>query len=332
MNQTEPGSSDDRVFDAILLSARARTAELQRAYDASAAGGNRGCLMMLASGAMAVGAIVLAFGAPRVPAVFLFLGVVLLAAVIVGLAGWRTWSPWSEANGVLQDGTDDALIRPFVERLVPGAVFTRPKVVTSRYHPSLLFQEPRGTGWMSQGRIEGRIAGLPAVLDEVEGSSNRTVDEGWIARFELPFAVDGHLRIRVPKDLGEHAVWREGFRPLTHETGRLGTAHVIEIAPLGIGMDDGAAPPTGGLHPDALLTDALFEQLRASGDIDVAATARTLWVAVPRSIRAFGAQSGIPPDLKAWHRVVRAWHEAVRAIREIEGIVTAMVAPLARKS
>lgn len=43
MDQTPPGAADDRVFDAILLSARARTADLQRAYDAKASGGNLGC-------------------------------------------------------------------------------------------------------------------------------------------------------------------------------------------------------------------------------------------------------------------------------------------------
>lgn len=327
-----PTATDEHVFDAILTSARARTADLQRAHDATAAGGNLGCLMLLASGALALGAIALAIAAPRVLAVFLVVAVALVVALIVGRIGWRKWSPWSGANAALQDGTDDALIRPFVEHLVPGATFTRPREITSRYHPSLLFQEPRETGWMPQGRIEGRIAGLPAVLDEVRASSNRNVAEGWVVRLELPFAVDGHLRIRVPKKLGEHAVWREGFRPLADETARLGTTHEIDVAPLGTGPDvDGASLPANGLHPDALFTEALFERLRACGDIDVAATAHTLWVAVPRSIRAFDRQSGIPPDLKAWHRLAQAWHDAVRATREIEGIVTAVVAPLAQE-
>ena len=46
MGQTEPGSSaDERAFEAILLSARARTADLQRAHDATASGGNLGCVI-----------------------------------------------------------------------------------------------------------------------------------------------------------------------------------------------------------------------------------------------------------------------------------------------
>ena len=101
------------------------------------------------------------------------------------------------------------------------------------------------------------------------------------------------------------------------------------MAALGVGLVEPAPLPSGGLHPDVLLTEALFEELRVGGDIDVGATARTLWLFIPRSIRAFDSQSGIPSDVNAWHRLSKAWHEAARAVREIEGIVTAVVAPLA---
>jgi hypothetical protein len=325
-------ANDDRAFEAILVSAQARTAGLQGAHDSTTSGGSLGCLLMLAAGAASVGVTFMAIGAPKVPSVLILVTIVLAVSAGVGWVGWRKWSRWSEARGALQDRTDDVLIRPFVERLVPGATFSRPSVITSQYHPSLLFQKPRGASGGDRPRVEGRLAGLPAVLDEVRGNFDANIDGGWIVRLELPFAVDGHLRVRVPKSLGEHTVWREGFRPLAHETARLGTAHEIDVAPLGTGPDvDAASLPAGGLHPDALLTDALFERLRASADIDVAAAGRTLWLSLPRHIHAFDGQSGIPPDLRSWQQLAAAWHKAVQAIREIEGVVTAVVAPLAKE-
>jgi hypothetical protein len=332
MDETPPGAADDRVFDAILLSARDRTADLQRAHDATAAGGNLGCLMVLVAAALTVGGIVLAIGALEEPKYLFGAAGVLIVAGIVGRVGWRRWSPWSEADGALRNRTDDVLIRPFVEHLMPGATFSRPLVTSSGYHPSLLLVRVEGAAASTHSTVEGSIAELPALLEEVHGSFDADIHGGWLLRLELPFAVDGHLRIRAPKSVDEHKRWVDGFEPLDEATARLGTRHTIDVAPLGVGTDAPASLPAGGLHPDVLLTDAVFEWLRASGDIDVAATGRTLWLFVPRPIRAFDSQSGIPSDINSWRRLTKEWHDAVRTIREIEGLVTAMVAPLTRKS
>ncbi|MET0556008.1 MAG: hypothetical protein ABW221_23415 [Vicinamibacteria bacterium] len=338
MDETAPAAADDRVFDAILLSARARTADLQRAHDATASGGNLGCLTMLASIAIGIGAVTMAvggmtsaIGGSQILLVFLVVAVMLGVAVIVWRIGWRKWSPWSGANAALQSGTDDALIRPFVQHLAPGATFSRPLVTSSGYHPSLLLARVEGAAAQQHSTVEGSIAGLPAVLEEVHGSFDADIHQGWLLRFELPFAIDGHLRIRAPKSVDEFKRWVDGFEVVEDATARLGTRHTIDVAPLGVGMDSPPSLPAGGLHPDVLLTEALFERLRVSGDIDVAATGRTLWLFVPRNIRALDSQAGIPPDINSWHRLTRTWHDAVRTIREIEGIVTALVAPLATR-
>lgn len=191
-------ASDDRAFEAILVSAKARTAELQGAHDSTTSEGVLGWLLMLAAGAASVWVLFLAISVPKVPSVLIFITVVVVAAAISGRAGWRKWSRWSEARGALQDRTDDVLIRPFVERLVPGATFSRPSVM-NRHQPSLLFQEPRGASGGDRPRVEGRLAGLTAEIDEVRANFNASVERSIMA-FDAPVPSLGDVpRWRGPR-------------------------------------------------------------------------------------------------------------------------------------
>jgi hypothetical protein len=320
---------DEGDFEAILADARVRTGALQQRHDANVKGGSFGCLLILAAiAAPLVGILLLAVVVTSdrgSAALRWLLGSATLAcsfvvAFVLGRRGQKMEAPLVSAASDVGAALDETLVRPLVERLVPGSTFSRPLVASSGFHPSLLFEQVQGKALASHSRIEGTLAGLPVVLEEVPSSFDENIEGGWIARFVLPFAVNGHLRIRAPKRLAHTSRWNKGFEQLREATARLGARYTIDAAPAGSGPDHHSPVQSDGLHPDVLLTEALFERLRASPDIDVAAAGRDLWVSVPRAIRAFDAHATVPTS-------VEPWRKAARAIAEIDGIVTAILIP-----
>jgi hypothetical protein len=312
--------TNDGDFEAILADARTRIAAVQPHHDSTTREGNRGGLLILAAWAVPLAAtgllaVVVTSDAGSAGSRWLLGGSLLAGSFVIAAVlikrGQRMQAPWVAANDRLGETLDEALVRPLVERLVPGATLSRPLVPSSGFHPSLLYDEVRGKALAVHNRIEGTIAGLPVVLEEVPSSFDENIEGGWIARFALPFTVDRHVRIRGPKPSTHTSRFNRGFEKLTEATARLGSRSVIDAALLG--------PPaaSGGLLPDDLLTEALFERLRASPDVDLAVAGRDLWVSIPRGIRAFDGHVTLPTSLEPWRK-------AAQAIAELESIVTAI--------
>jgi hypothetical protein len=220
------------------------------------------------------------------------------------------------ASAVIDRATEDALVRPLVELLVPGGVLSHPlQLPEGEWRRTMLFPATSG-GVKRINHVVGRVAGRDAVLDEVYIDSMATSGggwtfNGWIVRFELPTRVAGHLRVRLPAATSSGEPSSRGFDTLDPETARLGAPFTIDAAP----PDFGAPAPNvdrSGIAPAALLTDGLFERLRAAGTMQVAAAGRDLWVVARRGPgEAFTSTSMVGYDLESWRRAAASLDEVV---------------------
>jgi hypothetical protein len=246
-----------------------------------------------------------------------------LAAVAGGLAiGLPALKRYMAASADTDRATEDALVRPLVELLVPGGVLSHPlQLPEDEWRRSLLF--PATSGAVKRiNRVVGSVAGRDGVLDEVYIDSMPTSGGGWtfygwIVRFELPARVAGHLRVRLPAATSNGRPPGGGFEALDPETARLGEPYAIDAAP----PDFGAPAPNvdgSGIAPAALLTDALFDRLRATGTVQVAAAGRDLWVVARRGPgEAFTSSSMIGYDLESWRRAAATLDEVARVADEV---------------
>ena len=305
----------------LFESLRPRIAEILGRDAPLRTGGNLGCLLMVLPFAAAIG-ILMMLKDPRVAAALW--GWPLLVAPVIGVAvfyfGFKTWRPWATVSGRQREEAD-ATIRPALAALLlPGSTFTRERMSVSGFHPSLLLSNPRGVHISSCGRIAGVLLEQPVAIDEVRGSFDADLPDCWLAKVELPFVVAGHLRIQRWTMATPGLFWRDGFEPLEDDSRRLGRGWNVELAPLGVGTDEGVvAPPAGSVPPGTLLTDGLFLVLRDRPDIRLAATGRTLWILVHRQTLAFDFQI---PDLEAVHR----WKKAAGAMQDVEAVTREVLA------
>ncbi len=315
----------DQQIEQLFDSVRPRIADITSRTGTHSGQGNLGCALMVLP---IIGGTVLLANASDVvlpsPALFWwFVAAVLVAMFLCVVAGWKLWRPWSLSNSALQVETDDALIRPLVGALVTGGTFSRPVVTTSGYHPSLLqpHTEKGSVRLLNQSRVEGRLADMPVVIEEIQGGFDAVIDDAWIARFELPFAVAGHLRIWVSeRSFSGWAEWRDGFETQAEATERLGSPYTVDVAPIGTGPGAaGATVSPAALPPEVVCTDELFDALRARPDMRLAVVDRTLWMVVPRNLKVFQSHIAAPRDLKDWKK-------AALAVRDIEAIARAILA------
>jgi hypothetical protein len=299
----------EQLFEAL----RPRIAEIKGRDAGLRTGGNLGCLLMVLPFAAAIG-ILMMLKDPKIGAALW--GWPLLVAPVIGIVvfyvGFKMWRPWATVSGVMREEADTVLRQPLAALLLPGATFSRERMMVSGWHPSLLLSNPKGSHSAGCGRITGLLLGQPVQIDEIAGSFDADLPACWLARVELPFVVAGHLRVHRRTMATPGIFWRDAFEPLEEEARRLGRGWNVELGPLGVGTEDGiASPPPGSVPTAALLTPGLVAVLRDREDIQVAVTARTLWILVHRQLAAFDFQV---PDLEDVHR----WKKAVPAMQDVE--------------
>lgn len=305
----------------LFESLRPRIEEINRRDVPHRTGGNLGCLLMVLPFAAAIGLLV-KLQDPAWAGVLW--GWPLLVAPVVGIVvfyvGFKIWRPWATVSGRQRDEADTTIRPALAALLLPGSTFTRERMMVSGYHPSLLLSNPRGMHASSCGRIAGVLMGQPITVDEIAGSFDADLPDCWLAKVELPFVVAGHLRIQRWTMTTPGVFWRDGFERLEDDSRRLGRGWNVELAPLGVGTDEGAvAPPAGSVPPAALLTDGLFAVLRDRADVHLAATGRTLWIIIERQTLAFDFQV---PNLEA----VRRWKKAAVAMQDVEAVTREVLA------
>jgi hypothetical protein len=203
----------------------------------------------------------------------------------------------------------EQVLRPFADLLMPGAVLTRDRVSMDDWNRSRLFAVGIWGG-NNTVRIVGQIAGLTAVLDETWWNTQNMIwsFEGWIVRFELPFAAARHLRARF-RDGDAHVVSR-GFDVLQEATARLGDLYIVDVGPL-----DGE--PVAGLDPTALLTDGLFAWIRSDPSVQFAVAGRELWVALSRKDKVFRKELPVHFEFDNWRPAVRSFATAEAIALEV---------------
>jgi hypothetical protein len=248
----------------------------------------------------------------------------LLAVPVLGVvsfvAGFKIWWPWATVSGVQREQADTVLRQPLAALLLPGATFTRERMMVSGFHPSLLLSNPSGSHSIPCGRIVGLLLGQPVQIDEIGGSFDADLPACWLARVELPFVVAGHVRIHRRTMTTPGIFWRDDFERLEDDSRRLGRGWNVELGPLGVGTDEGiASPPPGSVPSAVLLSAGLFAVLRDREDVQIAATARTLWILVERQLVAFDFQV---PDLEDVHR----WKKAAVAMQDVEAVTREVLA------
>jgi len=288
----------DAEIDAFFSGLASRRDELARRYRAGwplgLAGCGIGCLLPIG--------LLLAFigfrdrwqGHPLYTTGTVAACLVALASLGIGLALYqraqRIYEPVDAA--VTAD-----LLAPLAAFLVPGATLERHGLEDSvEWRPSLLFPRAAHPHEHAVSRVTGRLAGLPTAIDEMlirfRNDSDSSTFTGWVARLELPFTVGGHVRVRIPARGYGSLMWNEGFEPMPDAQARLGTRHEIDAAAPGVAPEGAEGATASGVPVDVLLTDALFGLLQARPRMQLAATGRTLWVAVQR-MRVFEPRSGV---------------------------------------
>lgn len=248
-----------------------------------------------------------------------YLGGALAAVAVGGAIGLPALKRYMAATAETDRAIEDALVRPLVERLVPGGVLSHPlQLPEEEWRRTMLFPVTSGTV-KRINRVVGRVAGRDAVLDEVFIDSMPTSGGGWtfygwIVRFELPARVAGHLRVRLPAATSVGRPSSRGFETLEPETARLGEPYTVDAA--------AAEADRSGIAPAALVTDALFDRLRASRTVQVAAAGRDLWVVARRGPgEAFTSSSMVGYDLESWRRAAATVDEVAAVAEEVFGAV-----------
>jgi hypothetical protein len=305
----------EQLFASLAL----RLDEIRKRDAPQRTGGNVGCLLMALPFAAAVGVLPLL----KDPDIAEMLwGWPLVVAPVIGvvsfLVGRKLQRPWGDVSAEQSVEATDVARQPLAALLLPGATFSFGPIGFTSYHPSLLMV--RGAGASHAARIEGRMLGLPIRIDELGLDFDAARPAHWMAEVELPFVLDGHLRIhrRTMMTPGAGLFWNDGFDRLEDESRRLGSGWKVEQAPLGVGTDEGVgtAPP-GAIPPTVLLTEGLFAVLRDRQDIWIAATARRLWIFVERSIMAFESSVPSQGDVPRWKRAAVAMQDVEAVTREV---------------
>jgi hypothetical protein len=287
----------DAEIDAFFAGLEARRDQLARQYRAgwpfSLAGCGVGCLVPIV--------LVLAFAGfrdqwrehPLYATGVVSAWVTAIACAGIGIAlYWRAQRIYAPIDAAV----DAELMAPFAAFLVPGGTLEHPALdACVEWRPSLLFTRHAHAHQNAVTRVTGRLAGQPAVLDEIRirhrNHKNSGAFTGWVVRVELPFAVGGHLRAMILPYPFRAPMWNDGFDRLTGAEARLGAPYEVDGAAPGVTPEGADGPTSSGVPMDALLTDAVVERLRREGRMQLAATGRTLWITVPR-LRVLDARSG----------------------------------------
>lgn len=237
------------------------------------------------------------------------------------LVGGLLFRRFAYADAPIHDQADREIVLPLAARLLEGASIAHPPLTPDDWAPARLLPETTAHPWRGT-RVAGRIAGLPAVLDEGALLFTSRDDEGtfrfagWMVRVALPFAVSGHLRVRTPPVPGYEDRERSAFTPSHALAARLGGTRAVEIAPPG-STYAGVAQP-GDAAPAAVVTDELLALLREDETLQLAVRGSDLWILISRRKNAFeGAyRSSFDRDV---------WREAARSFDRVERIVGALV-------
>lgn len=238
-------------------------------------------------------------------------------AVALGLAaGAYFFRRFAHADAPVHELADRVLVLPLAARLVEGAVLSHPQLEPADWEGSRLLPETTAHPW-TVTRVSGRIAGLPAVLDEGQllfaatGEESHWPFDGWRVRLELPFSVAGHLRVRTPlPEAYVRGERRDGFAREPGPSARLGGTRTVEVAPPAPGFATASRP--GDVRALSLVTDAVLEALSDAEDLELAATGRTLWIHVHRRRAAFKGAYRSSFDREAWRAAARSMAAAER--------------------
>lgn len=279
-----PTDSDVEAFYSGLAG---RREELSRRFRAGWPQNLGGCgLCVLGGLALLIGVVRLGDRWSRpTAAVASAVGLAALAFVALGAMlirrGQRGYEP-------IRAAVETDLMVPLAAFLVTGATLERPAPAECvEWRASLLFPKGANVRESTVARLPGRLSGLPVVVDEIVVRHRDDEDSGafggWVARFQLPFAVGGHLRVSVPVHERACPAWTRGFERLPEAEGRLGAPYEVTAAAPGVTPEGALEPTTSGVAVETLLTDALCERLRVQPRMQVAAAGRTLWVTVAQT-------------------------------------------------
>lgn len=313
----------EREVDALFEATRPRVDDIASGYRRQLplriATGAFGCLPALAAAFMVLTQRVNPFHETRFYVIaFVGIGVCLAAAVWLfrRLAG---------ADQPFHDQADRELVQPLAALLVQGAVFSRPSLVAADWSRPRLLPETNGTPWMTK-RLTGRVAGLPAALDEGDivfsagpesaGSDGPWKWSGWRVRLELPFTVGGHLRVRASLASGHSdRERRRAFTPQPDATTRVGGERSVEIAPPGYTY--AGVPRATDVAPGALLTDELVALLASDQGLQLAALESELWILLARRRDAFEGSYRKSFDRDVWRAAARSMDLVERVARAV---------------
>ena len=309
----------DTLFEATRPRADAIAARYRRHHPLRIASGAVGCLPVVA-----VAAAVLSQWASRFDATpfYVAAGTFVAAGLAIGALLFRRFA---HADAPVHDQADREIVLPLAALLVDGAALGHPSLEPRDWTPARVLPETDGQAWLIT-RVSGRIAGLPAQLDEGaivftargDGDDVRSPGkfDGWLVRITLPFAVGGHLRVRSPLPEG-HAdrERRRAFTPSSALTVRLGGARTVEIAPPGYTYGGGARPTD--VAPEALVTDAVLALLRADESLQLAAFGSELWILLRRERPAFKGAYRSSFDLDRWRGAALSMDVVERVTRAV---------------
>jgi hypothetical protein len=309
----------EALFEATQPQADAIAACYRRHLPLRVASGAVGCLPVVA-----VTAAVLSQWANRFDATSFYVaaGTFVAAGLATGAVLFRRFA---HADAPIHDRADREIVRPLAAALVEGAELSHPSLEPRDWTPARLLPETDGLAWLIT-RLTGRIAGLPAELDEGaiiftprgDGDDMRSPwkFDGWLVRLTLPFAAGGHLRVRSPLPEG-HAdrERRRAFTPSSALTARLGGARTVEIAPPGHSYAGGARPTD--VAPEALVTDAVLALLRENESLQLAALGSELWIVLPRERHAFKGAYRASFDRDVWRGAARSMDLVERVTRAV---------------
>jgi hypothetical protein len=310
----------------LFASVSRRIAEIRERSQATAQGSHLGCLLVV----LPILAFIL-LSALKPAVTPSWYGWLVLAVCVAGVAsvvaGWKVSAPARRVQEAQWEETERAVLQPLTGLLLPGATFSRTTTFLPKDHPSLLLPRLR-QALRAHSRIEGRMLGRPVRMDVVWATGDHDIPSCLFAQVEMPFAVAGHLRIRhsgsrfllepLENALIPGNFRKEGFAPLEADAARLGRGFRCDWAQLATDTTaPDAAPALEGLSPRVLLTDRLFDFLRANLDVMVAAVGRSLWIVVTRRMEAFESRVPTADDLELWQKAAAAVRDVELVAREV---------------